>query len=85
MSEDGEMWRAIHEDVKAKKRSNEKSSISLLIANNIPFKLLSADSSHYRVGDFDYWPTTGLFYNQKTKRKGRGVKKLIQIIKSKSI
>lgn len=78
MSEDGEMWAKIREDGRIKRWSNDKQSIELLRHFKIPFKVLNASSSHYRVGEFDFWATTGKFYNQKTKETGRGVRNLIK-------
>lgn len=81
MSEDGEMWAAVHEENKQKKLQNEKQSIAILRKRGIEFKMLSESSAHYRVGDFDFWPTTGKFYNQKTGERGRGVFTLLKKIK----
>lgn len=80
MSEDSEMWNKIHEDGKAKRWRNAEWSIQFLKDLGIAFRVLNEESSHYRVGDFDFWPTTGKFYNQKTGQKGRGVKNLIKTI-----
>jgi hypothetical protein len=80
MSEDGEMWDAIHKDSQEKRRRNEVESIAVLRRCGIRFDLLSAESSHYRVGRFNFWPTTGKFYDPQTGEKGRGVLNLINLI-----
>lgn len=35
---------------------------------------------HLVIGDFDFWPSTGLFKNRKTGKKGRGVFNLIKVL-----
>ncbi|HEY1577008.1 MAG TPA: hypothetical protein VGF82_08050 [Terracidiphilus sp.] len=80
MSEDGEIWDAIHKDAQAKRAANEEWSISFLKRQGISFTVLSKSSRHYRVGEFDFWPSTGKFYNQKRQIKGRGVKNLIKLL-----
>jgi len=82
MSEDGEIWEKIRKDRQAKRRKNEELSIALLEKSGIKYEVLSNDSRHYRVGRFSFWPTTGKYYDPKTGQKGRGVFKLISIIKS---
>lgn len=32
------------------------------------------------IGDFDFYPSTGLFRNRKTNKKGRGIFNLIKLI-----
>lgn len=81
MSEDGDIWRAIHEDRRKKRWSNNRQSLALLRSLGSEYKTLNESVSHYRVGDFDFWPTTGKFYNQRTGQKGRGVRNLIRIVK----
>jgi hypothetical protein len=81
MSEDGEIWEGIRKDGQAKRRRNEEMSIALLSESGIKYEVLSKDSCHYRVGRFSFWPTTGKYYDPKTGEKGRGVFKLIRIIK----
>ena len=80
MTQDGEMWRTIRKERQAKRHRNEEQSIALLKKHHIPFQLLDATTSHYRVGRFNYWPTTGKFYDPKTGEKGRGIRNLINKI-----
>lgn len=79
MSELGDLFKALKEESKAKKLSNAESSRYMLLNSGIKFKDLS--DTHLRVGDFDFWPSTGLFINIKTKKRGRGVFNLIKKIK----
>jgi hypothetical protein len=76
--EDGEMWSKIKEDQRKKRWQNDKNSIALLKEKGIAFQVLNGELSHYRVGDYDFWATTGKFYNQKTGERGRGVFNLIK-------
>jgi len=81
MSEDiGEMWDDYKRDRQKKKQENEKSSIELLKSQGIDFIKMKG-ACHYKVGEYDYWASTGKFYNQKTGEKGRGVKNLIKTIR----
>jgi len=59
-------------------RANE--FLKVLDANLIAYTLLDENCVHYRFGDFDFWPTTGKFYNRVTKEKGNGVEAFIYSI-----
>lgn len=78
--EDSEMWRLHRLQSKYKKQTNEEKSLQILLDKGICYKILNTSVSHYRVGDYDFWPTTGKFYNQKTGERGRGVYNLIRKI-----
>ncbi len=80
MSEVAEMFRDLKKISQEKKANNEKNSLNILKQNGIEYKVLNEASKHYRVMDFDYWPSTGKFYNQKTGEKGRGIFNLIKRI-----
>lgn len=82
MGDEGEIWNEYRKERREKKRDNEEKSLALLREIGIPYRVLNESTSHYRVGGYDYWPTTGKFYNQKTKEVGRGVKNLINKIKN---
>lgn len=75
-----EAFKALKEEGRQKRASNLASSLNLLTAVGIPFMLLS--STHARVGEFDFWPSTGLFIHTKTKARNRGVQKLIRKVKA---
>jgi hypothetical protein len=81
MDQDDYFWKQLKEESKKKRWDNQKKSLEILKENNIPVKMLNEESAHYRVGQFDFWPTTGKYYNQKTKEKGRGVFNLIRKLK----
>lgn len=76
-----EAFKAMKEEGKQKRASNTANSLNLLAAMGIEFKLLSP--SHARVGDYDFWPSTGLFIHVKTKKRNRGVQKLIRLVKER--
>ncbi len=77
----GDLYQDMRKSGQEKRRRNEHTSIDLLKSQGIPFKIISAAAKHYRVGDFDFWPSTGKFYNPKTKEVGRGVFHLIKKVK----
>ena len=76
MSELGEIFGEWKKEKQEKKRSNATGSLAILDENKITYKRLSLD--HFRVGEFDFWPSTGLFIHLKTKWRGRGVFNLIR-------
>lgn len=79
--DEGEMWAEYRQQRQEKKRNNIKSSLSILEQKGIEYKTLNAGGAHYRVGDYDFWPSTGKFYNAKTGEKGRGVFNLLKALK----
>lgn len=76
-----EMWNLHKVERREKRWDNFHKSCQVLKDRGIMFKVLSEKEGHLRVGDYwSFWPTTGKFYNQKTKEKGRGVFNLIKQI-----
>ena len=78
---DSEMWEQHRLDGQEKRWSNKEKSLKLLKQQGIDVICVNEYSTHYKIGDYNFWPTTGVYYNQKTKDKGRGVFNLIKIIK----
>ncbi len=76
--DEGDFWRRFKEQKSKKKKKNVESSLSVLQKRGINYKTLSERSRHYRIGDWNFWPSTGKFHNQKTGVKGRGVFNLIK-------
>ena len=78
----GDYWRDVKPVIKeraAKKKSDNKNkSLSWLDRKNIKYKKLS--EYHFRVRNYDFWPTTGVFINIKTKKKGRGISNLVRFL-----
>ena len=79
MSELGDLYRDWRKEKQEKRTINYQKSEALLIKNKIEYKKLSA--SHFRVKEYDYWPSTGLFIHIKTKKRGRGIFNLLTLIK----
>lgn len=79
MSDLGEVFKVMKETSKIKRNRNHESSMGILWDQGIEFKVLS--DTHLRVGEYDFWPSTGLFIHVKTKKRGRGVFNLIKKIK----
>ena len=63
-----------------KRWSNDKWSIDFLKSKGVEVQVLNASVSHYRIGDYDFWATTGKFINRKTNKAGRGVRNLYKLI-----
>lgn len=78
------MWSGHREEAQQRKEANARNSIRILTEKGVRFRKMPG-AMHYRVGDFDFWPSTGLFYNAKTKRKGRGVFNLLSEIGPRSL
>jgi hypothetical protein len=77
MSELGELFRDWNEDKKAKKRDNAEKSLQILLERVGKYRINILSPDHFRLGDYDFWPSTGLFIHLKTKKRGRGVFNLI--------
>lgn len=80
MSELGEAYREIKEQAQHEKWENATRSLELLAERGIPFEVVNNEQAHYRVGQYDFWATTGLFINRITKNKGKGVAGLIRLV-----
>lgn len=78
MSELGDTFKAMREENQAKRASNLAHSVEALKACGINFKTLS--EHHFRIGEFDFWPSTGKWINTRTKRHGRGLVSLLSKI-----
>ena len=78
---DSDLWRAYREQRRQKKIDNEKLSVEFLKERGIAVTALDETTRHYRVESFDFWPSTGKFYNQRTGERGRGVVNLIKRLK----
>jgi len=75
---ESEVWAEYRQERREKKMENLHSSLTILLKNKIyPQRL---EEYHYRIGKFDFWPSTGKFINRQTKKTGRGVFKLIELI-----
>lgn len=83
INEVSEMWRDYREARQEKKRENLKFSTDLLDRHSI--KYVSHNHGIHLViegrnGPIDFWPSTGLYIERKTKRKLRGIVRLLREI-----
>jgi hypothetical protein len=76
VSELGEVFAALKEHNRKKKQSNHENSMALLKERGYSFEQLS--DTHYRYGDFDFWPSTGKFVKRSTGKYKRGVFNLLK-------
>lgn len=77
MSELGETFKAMREHGKAKRQSNSEFSIEALKRHGVEFEMLNPHGPHLRVGEIDFWPSTGLFINRRTQKRSRGIHNLL--------
>ncbi len=83
MSDLGETFKAYKQERREKKTLNAINSEDILIQRNIPFKKFTED--HYRVGDYNFWPSTGLFIHVKENKRGRGVFNLLKLVEKNEV
>lgn len=79
MGDMGDIFNDMKRESQLKRASNRKSSADILTKAGIEFTSKNL-GAHLIVGDFDFWPGTGLFINRKTGKRGRGVKNLIKFV-----
>lgn len=81
MSDIGELYSALKEVQRDKKIKNIESSLALLRARSIEYKVCNVGNHHTLVaGRYDFWPSTGLWQDRKSGERGRGVLNLIKLI-----
>lgn len=78
-----EAYDALREERTDKRRRNTEASTRILIEKGIEFQSHN-DGVHLVVGAFDFWPSTGLFMDRRTRGRGRGVFNLIKLLKKGS-
>ncbi|MGE3608045.1 MAG: hypothetical protein AB7I27_00555 [Bacteriovoracaceae bacterium] len=78
MTDIGETFKAYREERKEKRASNHFRSVDILEEMGVHYTRLSY--SHYRINDYDFWPSTGLFIHVKTKKRGRGIRNLLKLV-----
>ena len=80
MGDMGEYWQDVNRDRKEKKQSNLEYNTNVLLEKGICF-VSKNNGVHLIVENaFDFYPSTGLFINRKTKKKGRGIKNLLKCL-----
>jgi hypothetical protein len=80
MSEQTDIFNALGQIGRSKRQSNTKTSRDLLVRNGFKFESFN-NGVMIRLCGYDFYPSTGLFLNRKTKTKGRGVFNLMRILK----
>ncbi|TXH44284.1 MAG: hypothetical protein E6Q97_32940 [Desulfurellales bacterium] len=79
MSDLGETFRLYREERRKKKLMNHCNSLDVLRAHGVMVEILS--EHHYRIGKFDFWPSTGKWLDRETGKYSRGITKLLIAIK----
>lgn len=80
MSEQCKIFNAIKGLSQENRKRIRDWSTNYLKRNNIEFTSHN-NGIHLKVGDYDFWPSTGMFLHKKTRTKGRGVFKLVKLLK----
>lgn len=79
MSDTGDYWRDVNGFFQSKRRSNLESSTEIIESSGVPF-VSKNNGVHLIVANrLDYWPSTGLFIDRETKKRGRGVRNLLRL------
>jgi len=65
------------EESKKRKKSNLEKSTQILIDKGIDFKSKN-NGVHLIVGEYNFWPSTGLFIHRRTDNPGRGIYNLLR-------
>jgi hypothetical protein len=87
MTEMGDLFRALKEESSRKRADNRVNGAALLHKNDVAFESKN-DGAHLIVdagvkGKIDYWPGTGRWTVRLGGRTGRGINKLLGMIKNK--
>lgn len=77
---EGELWAGHKEARRAKRWRNRDQSLALLRLKGIEYQCLNEAVAHYRIGEYDFWPTTGKFMHRRSGKTGRGVHNLVKLL-----
>ena len=80
-ADESEKWEAYRKESQKRRWDNFKKSCEILDRERISYHMLDEKGGHLRIGRFDFWPTTGKFYDPHKKEVGRGIFNLLKIIK----
>lgn len=78
MGDMAEIFQAMKEDRKEQKQNNLANAGRILETHGVKYRELT--EYHWRVGEWDFWPSTGKFIHTKMKARGHGVFNLIKRI-----
>ena len=81
MSEIGEVFKAMHEHNRAERWEHSRHNRLALAERGIQYDY-HADTGTVLVDGFQFWTTTGKWYNAKTKQRGHGVNELIKLLEA---
>jgi hypothetical protein len=76
MGEMGELFNDLYKLNKEKKQNNLSYALEILQ----DYDYIKISDYCFRIGDFDFWPTTGLFIDRITNKKFRGINNLLPLI-----
>jgi hypothetical protein len=81
-NEETEFWRDVRKTKQDKRASNRDRSTEILVIAGIPF-VSKNNGAHLIVAErYDFWPGTGLWMERGKSRKHRGIRSLVERIKS---
>ena len=81
MSDVKEIYDALKIDGQKKREFNRKNSPKVLKKNKIEYEDMNKGAHLLVARQVDFWPGTGLWICRDTKRRGRGVEKLVEFMK----
>lgn len=81
MSEQCKIFNCLNGLRQQKRISNIKNSTKLLIKKGIKFESFN-NGIHLKVGNYDFYPSTGLYMHKKTKFKKYGIFNLLKDVKN---
>jgi len=83
MGDVGDDYRAFKEMRRQKRWENYERARELLYVNkDIITSLVEKPNGHFIINDeYDFWATTGLFIQRKTRKRGRGINNLLAAIR----
>lgn len=79
MSDCGEIYKGMREESQKRKAKNLLTSTNILKEQEIKFKSMN-NGVHLFIfnGEFDFYPSTGLFRSRETGKRGRGIYNLLK-------
>lgn len=78
MADDFRVLRKHNQEVREQKRAN---AVDRLMREGIPFVSKNAGAHLIVLGSIDYWPGPGHWRDRKSTHKGRGIVRLLRLIR----